>query len=453
VVISGRLVGRVSARRGCENGVEDKFGCRNNKVGDSSSYVLGGLGGNGTKKHNWKSVISDGENTSGGEDDSEVREGGYRPGSGDGVDKESKVMESSNNHNNHTTFKRNSKKPNTNNLLTGVQYLINSSVLFTREHLKAGGRIDDVARLVCKSTIARIAHLAPSILTNSSLPGNHFSEEDLKKFAKKIKSFGASGKRTQEQTTAAAAHAAELVKSLPRNSTQIWTDGSMLGSGKRGPAGAGVMITKTGSNVPTHLLQYHLGEGTNQLGEIWAIGGALETMIADMDMGNVNIHIFTDSEYAIKCITGGYASRTHYNIIKHIIALLRLLPRNAVKFHHIAGHAGIPGNETADGLAKAGALHSKRELISIDLPYIAATYGFNHQLISSNCNCSSNNVCSTCSSNSCWGRYLAVGKRDSAPQKTATCNSRNVNCSSSNDDLQEELVLPNVFRDSLSIFN
>jgi hypothetical protein len=58
-------------------------------------------------------VISDGENDSGGEDDREVRGGGYRPGSGDGVDRGSKVMDSSNILKNHTTFKRKSKKPNT----------------------------------------------------------------------------------------------------------------------------------------------------------------------------------------------------------------------------------------------------------------------------------------------------------------------------------------------------
>ena len=74
------------------------------------------------------------------------------------------------------------------------------------------------------------------------------------------------------------------------------------------------------------------------------------------------------------------------------------MPKNLVQFHHVAGHAGIPGNEVADELANAGAKYSERELISHDLPYIAATYGFNHQLISSICNCSGNSVCGTCNS-------------------------------------------------------
>jgi ribonuclease HI len=345
---------------------------------------------------------------------------------------------------NHT---KNAKKQY---LLTGIQYLINSAVLFTREHIKAGGRIDNVAKLICKSTIARIAHLAPTMLTNSSLPGNHFSEEDLKSFAKKVKSFGASGKRTQEQATAAAAHAAELVDSLPQNSIQIWTDGSKLGKGKRGPTGAGAMITKTGTDTPTHLLTYHLGEGTNQLGEIWAIGGALETVVGELDNDNTGIHIFSDSDYAIKCISGVYVSKTHYNIVKHVIALRNLLPKNLVQFHHVAGHAGIPGNEAADELANAGAKVSEREQITHDLPFIAATYGFNHQLISSICNCSGNSVCGTCKVCSRSKNFASIQRKGILRKKV---NRRSENYNSSMDDLKEELILPNVFRDSLSIFN
>ena len=71
-------------------------------------------------------------------------------------------------------------------LLTGIQYLFNSAVLFTREHIKAGGSVGETAAYIANSTIARISHLAPTVLTNSSLPGNRLSEEDLKKFAKKV---------------------------------------------------------------------------------------------------------------------------------------------------------------------------------------------------------------------------------------------------------------------------
>jgi ribonuclease HI len=406
---------------------------------------------NNTKTINWKLVISDEEGGSGEEEGGEGEWGDHRTVGVVEEDKEGIEKEAYNNLKNHQNKNSNTKKPKTHNLLTGIQYLINSEILFTREHLKAGGRIDNVAKLICKATIARIAHLAPTVLTNSSLPGNHFSEEDLKLFAKKVKSYGASGKRSREQATAAAAHAAELVNSLPNNSIQIWTDGAMLGDGERGPTGAGAMIAETGSYTPSHRLKYHLGEGTNQLGKIWAIGGALETVIGDINADNVGIHIFSDSEYAIKCITGAHTSKTHYNIVKHVIALLGLIPKNLVQFHQVAGHAGIPGNKAADELANAGAVHSERELKSHDLSYIAETFGFNHQLISSNCNCSGNCVCSTCNSNSSGSSAHAYMQRDGAPRNSG--NSRRPNYNSSMDDLKEELVLPNVFRDSLSIFN
>ena len=404
---------------------------------------------NTTKKLTWTSVISDEDESSAGEGERMDRGECFNDEEGGGREKDDDLATNCNNLKNYTSQFSTTKKPTTQNLLTGIQYLINSAILYTREHLKAGGRIDNTAKLVCKSTINRIAHLAPTVLTNTSLPGNHFSEEDLKHFAKKVKTFGASGKRTQEQATAAAAHAADLVSALPTDSIQIWTDGSKLGKGKRGPTGAGAMITSTGTDIPTHLLKYHLGEGTNQLGEIWAIGGALETIKADKCVEDVDIHVFSDSDFAIKCITGIYAAKMHYNIIKHVIALVEYFPKKTIHFHHVAGHAGIPGNETADGLANEGAKYSERELIIHDLPYIAATFGFNHQLISSNCNCSSIDVCSFC--NCSKGRSSNFAKKHKKTLRKRG-NKRMTNYSSSIDDM-EELILPNVFRDSLPIFN
>jgi len=56
-------------------------------------------------------------------------------------------------------------------------------------------------------------------------------------------------------------------------------------------------------------------------------------------------------------------------------------PKQAIHLHHVAGHADIPGNDKADGLAKEGALHSERESVNLDLINIVNTYGFNHLLI------------------------------------------------------------------------
>ena len=141
------------------------------------------------------------------------------------------------------------------------------------------------------------------------------------------------------------------------------------------------MIVDTGAETPSHLLIYNLGESTNQVAEIWAIGGALSTLRDGYIPEDTEIHIFSDSDFSIKCITGHYASPKHHNIIKHVIALVGLFPRKSVHFHHVAGHAGIAGNETADDLANQGAEISERSLVLHNLPDIAKTYGFNHLLI------------------------------------------------------------------------
>ena len=204
---------------------------------------------------------------------------------------------------------------------------------------------------------------------------------EYQKFAKKVKRFGASGKRTSEQAAAAARHAENIVRALPQSSIQAWTDGSKLGKGSRGPTGAGALILKTGTAEPLHKLTFHLGDSTNQAAEIWAIGGALETIKDELLPVGTEIHIFSDSEFSINCLQGKYSSTTHYGLLKHVLSHINSFPRKTIYFHHVAGHAGIPGNEIADELANVGAKYSERFLMTHDLHCIAKTYGFNHQIL------------------------------------------------------------------------
>jgi ribonuclease HI len=265
-----------------------------------------------------------------------------------------------------------------------VQYVINSVLLFAREHSKAKGKIGNCAEYVSNSVIARIAHISPASLTNSTFPNNTFSEKELKQFASKIKSFGSSGKRSAEQANAAAAFIESVVNKLPKGTVQIWTDGSKLGKGSRGPAGAGVYITHTGGDNPDQKLCYALGESTNQGGEIWAVGGALATLNENLLSPNTEIHIFSDSDFTIKCLTGHYNSKVHHLLIKQVKELVGLFPKKSIHFHHVAGHAGIPGNEVADLLANEGARHSEISHVMLELPHIAKVYGFNHIVVNTN---------------------------------------------------------------------
>ena len=266
-------------------------------------------------------------------------------------------------------------------LRTGIQYLINSSVLFARDYTKAGGKIGEAAAYIMRSTIERIGFCSPASLSASVLPFNRLSEEELQKFASKVKSFGSAGKRTQEQTAAAAKAAETLVKNLPTNSLQIWTDGSKTGKGSSGPAGAGAHIIYTGDTTPKHQLRYFLGNSTNQVAEIWAIGGALTTVRDDNLDDGTNIHIFSDSEFTLNCLNGIYTSKVHHNLFKLINEIMGSYPKNTITLHKVAGHAGIPGNDIADGLANQGAQYSDTLSVTLDLILIAQTYGFNHQLL------------------------------------------------------------------------
>lgn len=97
---------------------------------------------------------------------------------------------------------------------------------------------------------------------------------------------------------------------------------------------------------------------TNQIAELYAIMKALE------DPPSQNIDLYTDSKYAIGCLT-----EWHYNwkkngwknakgkpvanqvLIKSILILLQDLD---VKFYHVRAHKGDKYNERADKLANLG---------------------------------------------------------------------------------------------------
>ena len=197
-------------------------------------------------------------------------------------------------------------------------------------------------------------------------------------------SFGVSGCRTTEQAEAAKCFIDGLLESLPAGSLQVWTDGSKLGRGTDGPTGAGALIHYTGDSDPSYKLSYHLGTSTNQVAEIWAIGGALEQL---EELGGVMgrlIHIFTDSKFTINCLTGVYQTHKHYSLTKLVLMLIRQLNIPPTNFHHVPGHVGIAKNEEADDLAKAGAQFSKDNNETFNLHSIATDYGFNHLKLEGN---------------------------------------------------------------------
>ena len=105
-----------------------------------------------------------------------------------------------------------------------------------------------------------------------------------------------------------------------------------------------------------------LGHGTNNLGEVWAIGLGLDcaTSIIAASAAAVisHIHIFSDSEYAIGVCSKGWFSKDYHPFTSYIRTLTNLstIP---ITYHKVAAHVGIPLNDEADAAAKKGALASK----------------------------------------------------------------------------------------------
>jgi ribonuclease HI len=310
-----------------------------------------------------------------------------------------------------------------------AQYLINSSILHLRKRIEDGKKLVNLAEYLCNDTLERIAYFSPASLSPSALPDNHLTDQQLKQYASRVKSFGASGSRTTEQAQAAAAHTEKIVKNLPTNSIQIWTDGSKLGKGTEGPTGAGALILRTGEETPLYELINYLGISTNQTAELWAIGSALTTLAEKKQLHTTEVHIFTDSQHSINVLTNVYKSIKHFFIVKRILSLIGPNKKKRINFHHVAGHADIPGNEAADALAKQGANHSSKDNEILDLKAILELQGFNFLLINNTYSTgSTDNTCRTCTTCTTCTTCKKVGKTEESintRNTDITCNSTN----------------------------
>jgi ribonuclease HI len=164
--------------------------------------------------------------------------------------------------------------------------------------------------------------------------------------------FGSAGSRTKEQKDNAWNYFQTIQTRIPPNAITVYTDGSSLGN--PGPAGAGAWVRFLDRDFS---LWAPLGTGTNNEGEVWAIGMALAFLRRFPDL---EVHFFSDSEYALKGVKG-FRSRGSLPIhlwLRLIKSHLRKRP-GKVGFHWVPGHLGIDGNEKADLLAKKGATASQ----------------------------------------------------------------------------------------------
>ncbi len=165
--------------------------------------------------------------------------------------------------------------------------------------------------------------------------------------------FGKAGTRTAAQAAAANVDAKTRIAALAPDVIRAFTDGAC--SGNPGPAGSGCVVKfPDGRLIERHKA---LGEATNNIAELVAIGMALEVLRAENTDPASRIVIFSDSSYCRGVLTQGWKAKANGVLIRKLKEAMAQWP--GAELHWVAGHVGIPENERADALAGKGVYESR----------------------------------------------------------------------------------------------
>lgn len=139
---------------------------------------------------------------------------------------------------------------------------------------------------------------------------------------------------------------------MKRNLTRIdfYTDGACPGNGRAGGGQMGAGIVADSGEFHREWAVY-LGRGTNQKAELLAIREALLKL---KDRSLASVRIFTDSAYAIGCLTKGWKVKENKELVDDVRRLVAEC--GEFRMEKVAGHAGVPANERADELAVRAAM-------------------------------------------------------------------------------------------------
>ncbi len=132
---------------------------------------------------------------------------------------------------------------------------------------------------------------------------------------------------------------------------EFWTDGSCHNQGVTHPTamGAGVVVAVEGDYVLD--FASHVGMGTNNQAELWAIREALACVKKEARLQHTFI-LYTDSVYAIGQSTNRHRTNLNVDLVRVIRELVATYPN--LTFIHVRGHADCEGNKIADRLANQG---------------------------------------------------------------------------------------------------
>ena len=137
------------------------------------------------------------------------------------------------------------------------------------------------------------------------------------------------------------AAAEEPPPEAPAEGITIYTDGAS--SGNPGPAGLGVLLLWRDKRRE---IQRFLGEATNNQAELEAVLAGLRAV----KRPDLPVAVHTDSEYAIGVLEGGHKVKANAALVAEIHEEMKRFA--ALSFVKVPAHAGVPGNERADRLAR-----------------------------------------------------------------------------------------------------
>ena len=194
---------------------------------------------------------------------------------------------------------------------------------------------------------------------------------------KKARGLGSAGKRTASQKAAAVAFGVQLLAGIPPHSLVAFTDGSA--NPNPGPCGAGAYVYH--NEMPGWDTERFaaLGDGTNNLGELWAVGLALQAahsrILAHPHHNYKQLYIFTDSQFTRGILTLGWKSSQHPGLARALKQFIRDFPIPVI-VEWVPAHVGITHNERADELADQGSSWSAKHGSNVDVDNGPATLRF-----------------------------------------------------------------------------
>jgi ribonuclease HI len=215
-----------------------------------------------------------------------------------------------------------------------------------------------VARICKRASSAWLSVAKPTWrITHAKMPASSFTRT-IPPPPHLRNPYGSAGRRTQQQRANCVAYATAMLARLPDTALSVFTDGSAAPTNP-GPCGAGAAIRR-GDHFVIDLSQ-PLGHGTNNIGELWAIGMGASYLTDHPDLlANITaIHIFSDSRLITNALRGVAKYTSEPALLAMVLARLAALRAYApVSLHWLPGHVGVTGNEAADVLAGTASARS-----------------------------------------------------------------------------------------------